>query len=225
MAASFSLTDNTQTPQSSNGTNITFSSVTFNTGASDIAIVSWVIDDGLASGAIPAITIGGQSATVVSPGHTADHFIMGIAYVAAGALTTAAVVITATAGVCNLQGGKGTGISASSAYATNTGAESGTNPFPCNVNVPSNGVGIACVGVYYQTTTVEFTGSTNDPNGDGQQTNATGDTWTIATAHTLTTGSPTTIDATNSTSGLYGQWSMISFTGAASGIPIWPLRM
>jgi hypothetical protein len=40
MAAGFTLTDNTQTPQSVGGTTATFSSVTFNTGGSDVAIVA-----------------------------------------------------------------------------------------------------------------------------------------------------------------------------------------
>lgn len=228
MAAGFTLTDNTQAAQSPFGTTATFSSVTFGTGASDVAIV-FISYNTNAGGGVPsslAVTIGGSSATVIKTPNFADSYLTAIAYGSFGALTTAAVVLTDAGaeigGVCIIQAGKVTGVSGTP-FATNVSSVEQNPATGMNVNIPSGGVGVGQFGDYFQNETIAFSGSTNDPGGDGQIAFSGTNSLSVGVAHSLTAGTPRTIGVT----AIYGAFAMISFSASAgpAGIPIWPIRM
>lgn len=218
MAAGFTLTDNTQAPQNGFFTTITFSTVTFNTGAGDIPIVMFYLDT--ASTTVPTITINGAGTTVYSTGLISSEFVVGFAYGTPGVLTTAPVVLTLSGSVSagiTIQAGRVTGAATSPFNQQNSGGFV-SSPAAMTVNVPVSGVGISAVcSFFHGSATISFSGSTNDPNGDGSISNALGNTNIVATAHTLTAGTPQTITSTISDAST-PIWAMISFSqgGAVS---------
>jgi hypothetical protein len=215
MAAGFTLTDNTQTPQAPELTTATFSSVTFNTGASDVAIVFISYNTEVTGTSNLAVTIGGSSAAIIKTPVFVDSFMTAIAYGSLGALTTAAVVLTDT-GVgfgspLIIQAGKVTGVTGT-AYATNVSSSEQNPASGMSVNIPSGGVGVGQWGAYFENQTISFSGSTNDPSGDGQIASAIGNGLSVGVAHSLTSGAPTTISVTAT----YGAFAMISFSASGS---------
>lgn len=221
MSAVFTLTDSSQTIQNNNSANpLTFSTVTFNTGASDIAIVIMTSNQNSATTGITSITINGIAATIVAPNSPTSSTC--IAYVAAGAMTTAPVVITYnstggfTAADTILCAGKVVGATATP-YDTEVFNQTTASSFNLTCNIPANGVGIFAGGDYfYPGPTPSWTGSTNDPGGDYFGGSSGGNGCSLATCHSITVGSPTTLTLAYGSNQVAAQVA-VSFGPAASG--------
>jgi hypothetical protein len=217
-----------------------FSSETFNTSASDVPVVTILWDEILVainSSGTPSfsVSIGGTLATCFSAPSAHDDkgnliptaFGTATCYISPTALTTTSVVVNTNSLYSSLAPpafvfittGKVT-TTTPTPYSHNSALSLAAPSISMTTNIPSGGIGIAAIGLYRIskivggstfTGSVTFSGSSNDPSGDNQFNIALGEGDFLATAHTTTVGTPSTITVTGFGCPGYPAWEMVSW--------------
>ena len=205
--ASFTFGGNigTSGPQSSSPYTVTG---TFNTGASDLAVVEFVQERDTHTGTITSVSVASTTLTC-QDGTNNGGDRTSICYGSAGAQTTATISVTFT-GTIHIWTGTGKIVTTTptpSASNLSTGTQGGGVAVPFNFacTVPSNGVAVGILGDYFTSGTRSFSSVT--PTQDAIINDAAENGTSIAMGHTTTAGSAGITVA--GTASIFPSWAVV----------------
>lgn len=189
---------------------------TFNTGATDLAIVALTNPNDFGSGVVTSVSVGATTLTCTQGTNNAAEQAW-LCYGQPGVTTTATISVAFTGTtILNISTGKVTTTTPTPySTGTSTGSQGGGVAVPFSVapttgsgGVPTNGVGVGIVGDFFASART-FTSVT--PNQDDIINSMTGNGENSAFGHTTTVGASSGITV-NASASIFPSWAIVSWS-------------